>query len=82
MDITKEELLQCIFSSLKDSYPLRLIDVTSSPDWVKFEMGGDLFKVYVNGNVEKCEGGMLRSDLTTSLMEIVLKNEISLLKKI
>jgi hypothetical protein len=80
MNVTKEELLQCIFSSLKDSYPIRLKDVTSSPDWVKFEMGGDLFKVDIVGNVEKCEGGMLRSDLTTSLMKIILKNAVSDLK--
>lgn len=80
MEITKEELLQCIIDTFH-GHGLRIIDITSNAEIIRFSVHGHKFRVDLTGFVESVGDGVLISDLPAQLASIIMKQAVSIIAK-
>jgi len=73
VDLNKDELLVCVIEAFSGRFKITDIDTTSSTDSVRFSIDGHRLRATLRGDVKTVGNGVLISDITASLAELVLK---------
>lgn len=76
MNLTKDELLNCIIATFKQ-YNVSNIDTITGTDSVRFSLSGHKLRVSARGFVESVNGDLLACDLVSNLVSQLLAPAIS-----